>query len=141
MPSNQHPPKRSLPWLAVALAAAAIPPTQAATESVLHAFAPPPRGANPFAVVIRDSAGNIYGTAEFGGASNAGLVFKLNASGQQTILYTFTGGLDGGNPISALTTDWAGNFYASADQKAGGGIRVPNGVAPSTSRHRFRRRA
>jgi hypothetical protein len=47
-----------LPWLTCALAAMGVVPGQAqtATETVLHSFASPPKGANPFAGVIRDSA-------------------------------------------------------------------------------------
>jgi uncharacterized repeat protein (TIGR03803 family) len=39
-------------------------------------------------------AGNLYGTTSAGGATNAGVVYQLNASGQYTVLYSFTGGAD-----------------------------------------------
>jgi uncharacterized repeat protein (TIGR03803 family) len=68
-------------------------------------------GSNPNGDLIRDSAGNFYGTTQFGGNSNRGLVYKLNSSGQQTILYTFTGTTDGGIPIGRLLRDNAGNLY------------------------------
>ena len=55
--------------------------------------------ATPIAGVIRDSAGNLYGTtSNGGGASGAGVVFKVDTSGHETVLYTFTGGADGGTP-------------------------------------------
>ncbi|HXM42610.1 MAG TPA: choice-of-anchor tandem repeat GloVer-containing protein, partial [Bryobacteraceae bacterium] len=72
------------------------------SEVVLHNFATASRGANPGAGVIRDSAGNLYGTTTYGGAANAGVVFKVSASGHQTVLYSFTGGSDGGNPYGGL---------------------------------------
>jgi uncharacterized repeat protein (TIGR03803 family) len=58
----------------------------AASEIVVHNFAAPPRGTNPFAGVIRDQAGNLYGTTGFGGSANRGVVFKVNTEGQETIL-------------------------------------------------------
>jgi uncharacterized repeat protein (TIGR03803 family) len=111
----------SLLWLMCALPVLEIAPAQAqtATETVLHNFASPPKGANPYAGVIRDSAGNLYGTTNSGGAAGAGLVFKVSASGHQTVLYTFTGGADGGNPYGALIRDSAGNLYGTTNQ---GGI-------------------
>jgi uncharacterized repeat protein (TIGR03803 family) len=77
---------------------------------VLHSFSFSD-GNSPNGDLIRDSAGNLYGTTQFGGASNRGLVFKLDSSGQETILYTFTGASDGGIPIGRLIRDSAGNLY------------------------------
>src|SRR5450755_579574 len=91
-----------LAWTAVAQG-------QPAQEIVLHSFAPSPRGANPGGGLIRDAAGDLYGTAPNGGGS-AGVVFKVDLAGQQTVLYSFTGGLDGGDPQSALVTDPAGDL-------------------------------
>jgi uncharacterized repeat protein (TIGR03803 family) len=68
-------------------------------------------GSAPNGGLIRDAAGNFYGTTQFGGASNRGLVFKLDSTGHQTILYTFTGASDGGIPIGRLIRDSGGNFY------------------------------
>jgi uncharacterized repeat protein (TIGR03803 family) len=48
--------------------------------------------------VIRDSGGNLYGTTEFGGASGYGVVFKLDMTGTETVLYSFTGGRTGNIP-------------------------------------------
>src|ERR1700733_2576475 len=47
--------------------------------------------------LIADSAGNLYGTT-FAGESGFGGVFKLDLAGTLTILYSFTGGTDGGSP-------------------------------------------
>ena len=82
----------------------------AQTFKVLYAFSFSD-GSSPNGDLIRDTAGNLYGTTQFGGTSNRGLIYKLNANGKQTILYTFTGGSDGGIPIGRLLRDPQGNLY------------------------------
>ena len=72
-------------------------------------------GANPNGVIL-DSAGNLYGTTNQGGPGNTGTVFKLDAAGKETVLYTFTGGngsTDGKNPTGSLVRDAAGNLYGT----------------------------
>ncbi len=86
---------------------------QTYTESVLHNFASAPKGAAPNAGLIRDSAGNLYGTAETGGAENLGVVFKLTPAGKLTVLHSFTGGTDGQGPASPLARDASGNLYGT----------------------------
>src|SRR5579871_3234130 len=81
------------------------------TESVLHSFATPPKGSIPWAPLVRDSAGNLYGTASSGGALDSGVVFKVTPSGQETVLYSFTGGADGGDPQSGLFLGSKGELY------------------------------
>jgi uncharacterized repeat protein (TIGR03803 family) len=69
-------------------------------------------GSGPNGGLITDSAGNFYGTTQFGGPSdNRGVIFKLNAQGEGTVLYSFTGQSDGGIPIGRLIRDSAGNLY------------------------------
>ncbi|HTZ95872.1 MAG TPA: choice-of-anchor tandem repeat GloVer-containing protein [Terriglobales bacterium] len=68
-------------------------------------------GDAPNGGLILDSAGNFYGTTQFGGSSNRGIIFELSPTGQETILYTFTGSTDGGIPIGRLIRDSAGNLY------------------------------
>ena len=49
--------------------------------------------------MIRDLLGNLYGTTiTAAGASGAGVVFKVDTSGHETVLYSFTGGADGAAP-------------------------------------------
>ncbi|MDB6146437.1 MAG: hypothetical protein JWO45_101, partial [Spartobacteria bacterium] len=59
-------------------------------------------GANPYAGLILDKAGNLYGTTYGGGAGARGTVFKIAPDGTETVLYAFTGGADGGLPITGL---------------------------------------
>jgi uncharacterized repeat protein (TIGR03803 family) len=82
-------------------------------------------GADSYAPLVQDSAGNLYGTTAGGGALNHGCVFRVDASGNETVLYSFTGGSDGGNPHSGLLLDAAGNLYGIT---AGGGIGQGQGV-------------
>ena len=93
--------------------------------SVVHSFSGPD-GSNPGAGLVMDAAGNLYGTTVFGGADVAGTVFKLTPGAKNkwtfTLLYTFTGGADGGQIYSGVVLDSAGNLYGTA---AGGG---PGGV-------------
>jgi uncharacterized repeat protein (TIGR03803 family) len=84
--------------------------SSASTFKVVYSFSFSD-GSSPNGDLILDAAGNVYGTTQFGGGSNRGLIFKLNAKGQQTILYTFTGASDGGIPIGRLLRDTAGNLY------------------------------
>ena len=98
----------------------------AATEVVLHNFAgPPATGADPLAGLASDAAGNLYGTTPDGGAGNSGVVFKINPAGGETVLYSFTGGADGGSPQAGVTLDSAGNIYGTTSAgggKAGAGV-------------------
>jgi uncharacterized repeat protein (TIGR03803 family) len=63
-----------------------------AQETVLFNFgnpAPGSSGANPYAGVVRDHAGNVYRTTANGGAFNMGAVYKVEATGQLKVLYSF----------------------------------------------------
>jgi uncharacterized repeat protein (TIGR03803 family) len=53
---------------------------------------------NRYAGVIRDAAANLYGTTLRGGTAGAGIVYKLDTAGNETVLYSFTGGADGDSP-------------------------------------------
>jgi uncharacterized repeat protein (TIGR03803 family) len=79
----------------------------------LYSFTGGTDGANPRASLLRDSAGNLYGTTIFGGTSGAGTVFKVNSAGIESVLYSFKDGIDGGYPWAGLVRDPAGNFYGT----------------------------
>src|SRR5260370_12739658 len=86
---------------AVLLTALAIPvrlSAQVPTFTVLHAFTGSSDGAFPSASLVRDSGGNLYGTAAGGGAYGNGVVFKLGGTGKETVLHNFTRGQDGADP-------------------------------------------
>jgi uncharacterized repeat protein (TIGR03803 family) len=97
-------------------------------ETVLYTFTGGMDGGFPFGFpMVFDSLGNLYGTAEIGGLSHGcpsygevgcGVVFELSpAAGggwNETVLYTFTGGSDGGIPKSGVIIDSSGNLYGSA---------------------------
>jgi uncharacterized repeat protein (TIGR03803 family) len=69
-------------------------------------------GAAPFGA-LNVAKGNLLGTTYSGGTSGAGTVFELSASDNWTVdvLYSFSGGSDGGNPISGVVSDSRGNVY------------------------------
>jgi uncharacterized repeat protein (TIGR03803 family) len=91
-------------------------------ETVLYTFKGRADGANPVAGLILDEDGNLYGTAESGGAFGYGVVFKLDPAGKETVLYSFKGGdADGANPAAGLTRDAKGNLYGTLSAGAGGG--------------------
>lgn len=86
--------------------------------SLLHSFAGPPTdGGYPLAGLILDTRGNLYGTTELGGARKVGTVFKLDPTGNETVLHSFTGGAlgeaDGADPKGGLLLDSAGNLYGT----------------------------
>ena len=79
------------------------------------------QGPCPGAQLTFDSAGNLYGTTEAGGAYNYGNVFRLspsNGSWSYTDLYDFTNGSDGSNPHSNVLIDANGNLFGTTN--AGG---------------------
>jgi uncharacterized repeat protein (TIGR03803 family) len=98
----------------------------------LHVFSSGTGGLLPFSQLARDSNGNLYGTTELGGSSNAGTVFKLDKTNHETILYNFTGGTDGGQPVAGLVRDAKGNLYGTTSSGgAASGLGVIFKVTPS----------
>ncbi len=77
-----------------------------------------PNESGPCASLLRDNAGNLYGTTWADGLYNKGNVFKLTPSGSgwtYTDLYDFTGGKDGGTPCGTLIFDSNGNLFGTAE--------------------------
>ena len=84
------------------------------TETVLHSFAGSPDGARPYAGLVMDGLGNLYGTTENGGASGFGTVFKVDITGAETVLHSFAGGSsDGTDPTARVVLDAHGNLYGT----------------------------
>lgn len=80
------------------------------TETVLHHFTNGDDGGYPEYDLILDKAGNLYGTALWGGADDDGVVFKVAPDGTETVIHSFSDQ----SPRSGLMRDKEGNFYGTA---------------------------
>ncbi len=116
---------RILPLLLAGFLAA--PAARAQTETVLYSFPGQPEGPDAVAGVAIDSAGNVYGTTEYGGASDMGSIYKIippsEPGGAWTYitLHNFQGPpADGAQPVGGLVADSQGNVYGTT---YGGGNR------------------
>ena len=109
--------------------------TPGGAETVLYSFGGPPDGAGPYtAGVVRDKAGNLYGTTGAGGANNQGSVFKLTPAGVETLLHSFVAdGKDGVLPIGGLVMDKAGNLYGTTNRGGAASQGTVYMVTPSGS--------
>jgi uncharacterized repeat protein (TIGR03803 family) len=83
---------------------------------VLYSFTGGADGAFPISALVRDGVGNLYGTTTQGGSVGAGVVFKVDPSGTETVLHNFTGGTDGVDPVGGLLLDKGGNLYGTTSQ-------------------------
>jgi uncharacterized repeat protein (TIGR03803 family) len=96
---------------------------QAQTLTVLHTFTNGVDGNGPYGGLTLDQAGDLEGTAEYGGTSDAGTVFKLVKRGSSWTfnpLYEFGGGLNDGNaPQARVIVGPDGSPYGTTH---GGGI-------------------
>jgi uncharacterized repeat protein (TIGR03803 family) len=100
----------------------------ASGETILHTFTGTGSdGATPDAALIQDTNGNLYGTTSAGGVYGYGTVFMLDATGTETILYSFTGGTDGSRPVAALIRDANGNLYGTTSLGGDLSSCAPNG--------------
>jgi len=82
--------------------------------------------------LIRDSKGNLYGTARNGGVPNDGTVFKLTKSGKFTTLHSFAGPpSDGAQPVAGLVMDKQDNLYGTTFQGGAYGYGVVFKVSPT----------
>ena len=88
-------------------------------ETVLHSFAGGKHdGAYPYAGLVRDNSGNLYGTTFAGGAFDVGTIFRLSPSGTMTVVHSFAAGSDGASPSAGLVFDSHGHAYGTT--QAGG---------------------
>lgn len=99
--------------------------------STLYAFQGQPDAAFPYGGLIADSHGNLYGTTYYGGSNGAGAVFRVGpgpgiGGWRDAVLYSFTGGADGGNPTSTLVFAANGKLYGTTS--AGGNAGCDCGV-------------
>jgi uncharacterized repeat protein (TIGR03803 family) len=104
------------------------------TKTVLHDFSNQLDGHRPFAALVFDKAGNLYGTTHDGGnltckdKFGCGVVYQLTPAGDSwtyKIIYSFHGQEDGSAIYAPLIIDDAGNLYGSAaDEGPNGGGTV-----------------
>jgi uncharacterized repeat protein (TIGR03803 family) len=118
--------------VAVVLASAVITTqsAQAQTLTVLYSFTGGADGSSPTTGLIKDSAGNLYGTTG-GGAFGAGVVFKVDKHGTETVLYSFMNSSDGGFPQSGLIRDTAGNLYGTTETGGAFGLGTVYELSPT----------
>jgi uncharacterized repeat protein (TIGR03803 family) len=116
----------------------------------LYLFSTPPDGAYPVGVLVRDKAGNLYGTTLQGGTGpcsfyngrrlikvGCGTVFKLDTAGHESILYSFLGGSDGQGPLDGLVMDAAGSLYGITNGSGPGTVFKVDALGNETVLHRF----
>src|SRR5215510_13968311 len=99
--------------------AATMASAQPQTFTPLHNFTGGTDGAFPKGALVGDAEGNLYGTTTSGGIGQ-GTVFKIDSTGEETILFAFDAFVSGGFPASPLIQDQAGNLYGIADEGPGG---------------------
>jgi uncharacterized repeat protein (TIGR03803 family) len=84
--------------------------------SVVHSCQGAPNDCNqPYAPLVQANDGSLYGTSPFGGATDQGAAFRIDATGTLTLLHSFNQ-VDGVTPQWGLTLASDGNFYGSATQ-------------------------
>lgn len=105
-------------------------------ETVLHGFGVGNDGANPYAGLIVDNVGALYGTTASGGAHGYGTVFKLTPIGSryaESVLYDFRGGKDGAQPVAGLLGGAGGPLYGTTESGGAKGYGTVFKLAPSGS--------
>jgi len=97
--------------------------------TVLHNFKESPDGDNPYAALLLDAEGNLYGTTRTGGEPySAGTVFEVSATGKESVLHRFRMnykvGHDGQLPETVVVRDAQGNLYGTTEEggPSGGGV-------------------
>jgi uncharacterized repeat protein (TIGR03803 family) len=104
----------------------------AAAPQIIYSFAGGSDGEYVDSDLVIDGAGNLYGTSVQGGQFGSGTVFQVTPTGDgstHTVLYSFTGGADGGEPYKGVTLDSQGNLYGTAVTGGAGSCEGGCGVA------------
>ena len=103
------------------------------TESLLYQFNGTKDGKYPYAGVIMDGLGNLYGTTNAGGAHHFGAVFELSPSKggwTESTLLSFNG-KDGNSPVAGLVMDGSGNLYGTTQKGGANNLGVVFELSPS----------
>lgn len=103
----------------------------ASTTKVIYSLGGDEDGEYTDTDLVMDNAGNLYGSSVRGGEFGGGTVFQLSPNGNSwthTVLYSFTGGADGGEPYKGVTLDAQGNLYGTAVTGGGGSCEGGCGV-------------
>lgn len=109
-------PQENHQWAAVIVTAIVVmlatTAAAAQTFTVLHTFAGGSAdGKYPAGGLVEDLDGNIFGATQEGGTSGSGTIFEIDPAGNESLLYSFTGGADGGFPRSTLLLNPKGEMY------------------------------
>lgn len=119
-------------------AVAAVTITPGPSITTLHSFNHTSEGANPWAVPVFGSDGNLYGVTEAGGDlscgyispfEGCGTIYESDTSGNVTTLHTFSG-TDGTYPVASLTQTPSGVWYGTTVY---GGLNTSECLAGGTS--------
>jgi uncharacterized repeat protein (TIGR03803 family) len=110
-----------LPFAAIGGPSTVFRMTPSGDVTVLHQFQTATEGAEPRAPLVVGGDGNLSGVTSKGGAFDAGTIFRITLAGAFEVLYTFTGGDDGGQPVAALIQATDGSLYGTASSGGSGG--------------------
>jgi uncharacterized repeat protein (TIGR03803 family) len=105
-------------------------------KTTLWAFSGEPDGAFPNGGLVRDANGIFYGTTNAAGATGWGTVFALTPPSKghrgwnETVLYSFTGGADGGSPDATPVLAADGTIYGTSNAGGTAGSGTVYALAP-----------
>jgi uncharacterized repeat protein (TIGR03803 family) len=113
-----------------------IPPATSWTRTVIHNFKGGDDGRDPNSGLVFDNSGTLYGTTRGGGTENKGVIYKLSPSTcagppgyEESVIYTFKGGSDGGYPQVGVAIDKTGALYGGTGAAV---FKLTPPAAPST---------
>jgi uncharacterized repeat protein (TIGR03803 family) len=101
-------------------------------ETAIYNFQGGSDGAWPMGPMLLEPEGSLYGTTSNGGGAGGcpnggcGTVYRIDANGNESILYSFAGGSEGENPYSGVIADEQGNLYGTTPN-GGGSDNCPFG--------------
>ena len=109
------------------------------SEGFIYRFAGSPDGANPWGAVVSDSAGNLYGTTENGGANYGGTIYRMQPKGStyaESVVHSFgASGTDGSHPLSSLAIDKRRDLYGTTESGGYAGAGTVFELTPSGSKY------